>query len=98
ASAALPPLSVLNGFGELVSPAADVAPVAGNADAALAPTPRNPPGLYGRDNRMRAINTVSPDTVLSPLHDSGMGAQLAGYQSAPATVLKGPLLAAAFVL
>jgi hypothetical protein len=89
---------MLNGFGEFVTPAADAVPLPANADAAAEPTPRNPPGLYGRDNRMRAVNTVSPDTTLAPLHDAAAGADIAAYQTAPAVVLKGPLLAMAFIL
>ena len=97
-AAALPPLRVLNGFGEFVSPPADAVPLPANADADPAPTPRNPPGLYGRDNRMRAVNTVSADATLAPLHDTAVGAGIAAYQTEPATVLKGPLLAMAFIL
>src|SRR5690606_38242932 len=97
-SAALPPPTPPNGLHAPVAPAPYLVPVAATADASLAPAPRNPPGLYGRDSRVPAINTVGPVTALSPLHDSGVGSQLAGYQSAPAIALKGPLLATAFVL
>src|SRR5690606_4345758 len=81
-----------------VSPPADAVPLPANADADPQPTPRNPPGLYGRDNRMRAVNTVSADTSLMPLQDTAAGADIAAYRAEAATVLKGPLLALAFIL
>ena len=62
-----PPRQLLSGEGQLVSPAADALPVRAGATAA----PASPPGLYGSPDAPLAINTVAPDTTISPLEAIG---------------------------
>jgi len=63
----LKPLSVLDGYGRLVSPGPEVEPLAPGAAVEGAVGPTRPPGLYGADDAFRAVNLLPADAVLAPL-------------------------------
>lgn len=98
AQATLPPLRVLNGFGEFVAPPPDAVSLPSGKAAPQEPSPKHPPGLYGRDTRIQAVNTVSPDTPLEPLGASLGSANMASYETTPARALKREFLLVGFVL
>jgi hypothetical protein len=58
----LPPVRVLDGFGALIVPPANVRPLTSAADPELGPD--QPPGLYGTAEAPRALNTVPPGMKL----------------------------------
>ncbi|MDA8000204.1 MAG: DUF4159 domain-containing protein [Alphaproteobacteria bacterium] len=64
----LEPFLVLDGFGRLTSPARDdIAPISLQGLAALSPSARHPPGLYGSEDNRLAFNLggrISPPRVL----------------------------------
>ncbi len=98
AQVTLPPIRVLNGFGEFVAPPPDALPLPSGNAAPEEPSPKHPPGLYGRDTRIQAVNTVSADTKLEPLNTSVSGATMASYETTPARALKRELLLGGFAL
>jgi hypothetical protein len=67
----LPPVSALDGFGQTIPPAADVAPIAAKAFAATRVSQSHPPGLYGANGAESALNVVRPGDTLTPLAISG---------------------------
>jgi hypothetical protein len=64
---ALAPLQTLDGFGHLVSPPLGAAPIALDKIDSVVPGPEHPPGYYGPSGTARALNLVTPKTVLKPL-------------------------------
>jgi hypothetical protein len=93
------PARVLDGWGDLGDPGA-MAGVQG-ADLARAvkagPSDAVPPGLYGHDGRVVALNPVPEDKALAPaIWPAGIAVQ--GLQLAAETALKGPVLAGALIL
>ena len=92
----LPPLKMLDGFGALVAPAANVKslPAAGLA----APDADHPAGFYGLPEAPRAFNAFAPSMRLAPIDFAALKlkqTELAGPQPLD---LRPPLLIAAFVL
>lgn len=63
----LPPLSVLDGFGRAVEPGPAVQPIAPRSLATTKPSPRHPPGWYGRLDSRQALNTANAETKLQPV-------------------------------
>ena len=93
-----PPIRVLNGYGEFAAPPPDAAPLPSGRPAPRGPSARHPPGIYGRDARIQAVNTISPDVALRPLGSVITGETFASYESTPALAFKRELLLAAFIL
>ncbi len=90
----LPPVSVLDGFGHIIAPAADVLPVAADGFARTRVSPRHPPGLYGAHEVESALNIVHAGDRLTPL----AGGDIQAYANTHARVLEPFLLAAAMAL
>ena len=65
------PLSLLNGYGRLTTPPPGAVLVADITDAS--PSRETPPGLYDRAGTVRALNTISAATPLTPLTASSLG-------------------------
>ena len=65
------PLSLLNGYGRLAPPPPGAVLVADITEAS--PSLETPPGLYDRAGTVRALNTISAATPLTPLSPSGLG-------------------------
>lgn len=95
---ALPPVRVLNGFGELVRPPVETVPISSTNVDDHSPTPAHPPGIYGRDQAVRVINTVLDGQSLVRMADSIGGTVVRSYRPAPTQPMKGPLLTAAMIL
>ena len=94
----LPPIRVLNGYGEFVAPPPDAVPLPSGRSAPEGPSSKHPPGIYGRDARILAVNTVSADVPLQPLGTVVTDGTFASYEATPALAFKRDLLLAAFVL
>jgi hypothetical protein len=90
----LPPVSVLDGFGHIVSPTPDMTPVPARDFTRTRVSPKHPPGLYGAHEVESALNLVREKDRLSPL----MGESLQAYGSTHARALEPWLLAAAMLL
>ena len=94
----LEPQQVLDGFGQLTSPAASVVPLKlsqiDRTDAGF----DHPPGYYGPAGAVRALNVVDADTIMTPLAIALSGAQTMGYGQQRSVELKPWTLAAAFIL
>ncbi|MDJ0512681.1 MAG: DUF4159 domain-containing protein [Methyloceanibacter sp.] len=69
ATTALAPVQTLDGFGQLVPPPLNVAPIAPDQFAKTEVTPEHPPGYYGPSGQARALNVVKTDTKFVPLSD-----------------------------
>jgi hypothetical protein len=65
------PLSLLDGYGRLKPPPPGAVLVADIAEAS--PSLETPPGLYDRAGTVRALNTISTATPLTPLTASALG-------------------------
>ena len=65
------PLSLLDGYGRLTSPPPGAVLVADIGRAS--PSLETPPGLYDRAGTVRALNTISATTKLTPLTASALG-------------------------
>jgi hypothetical protein len=65
------PLSLLNGYGRLTTPPPGAVLVADISQAQ--PSIETPPGLYDRTGTVRALNTISAATPLTPLTASALG-------------------------
>ena len=90
----LPPVSLLDGFGQPAAPSADAAPILAREFARTRVSPRHPPGLYGAHEVESALNTLAANDALTPL--SGTNAQ--PYGNTQAQALEPYLLAAAMLL
>ncbi len=81
----LPPLALLNGFGQLTEPdnTAIAIPAGGYGDARVGP--RTPPGFYGSETSRRALNLGAHIDSLAPIADLPVGITTTSY--GPATQL-----------
>lgn len=104
----LPPLEVMNGFGRLVAPSADVMPLpaAGqtetpaeeNPSSGLVVSASHPPGFYGEDIKQRVAHNLADQLPeLEPLGPV-IGASAASYSKSEEIDLKPWLLMAALLL
>lgn len=96
----LPPLRLLDGYGILSSPRADVAPIAVADFARTKASRATPPGLYGADDGFRALNLLDQGAKLVPLDMSlsGPSAELRPYADSEPADLRAPLFLSAFGL
>jgi len=97
-SAVLPPLQVLDGFGLLRSPSPTAQAISAKEIDQLAPSAENPPGYYGPAGAPRALNLLSPKSVLRPLPTLPGAIKARVYRDAAAHPLKAQFLLAALVL
>jgi hypothetical protein len=94
----LPPLRTLDAFGVSGPPPASAKPIAVSAMARAVPSRDHPPGVYGRDEAFRALNTVRAGDVFEPLAADALGgAAVAGYAPREEIALKPWLIAAALI-
>ncbi len=94
----LTPQLVLNGFGDLESPAANVAPLKAATDGAASIGPDHPPGYYGPIDTMRALNLLDAKSTLLSLETNSLGLAANHYGADRTIELKYWLLVAAFAL
>jgi hypothetical protein len=95
----LPPLRLLDGYGVLSSPRADVAPIAVADFARTRASRATPPGLYGADDGFRALNLLDQGAKLVPLDMSlSPGANVRPYADSEPADLRAPLFLSAFGL
>jgi hypothetical protein len=76
---ALPPVQTLDGFGQLVPPPLQAAPIAPDKIDSTVPGPEHPPGYYGPPGSARALNIVTPKTKLTPLPAIETASEISGY-------------------
>lgn len=88
----------LDGFGALGPPPPSTEPLAAGAAASFAPDATHPPGLYGGEGAVRALNIVNAQTELKPISGLPAGVTQAAYQGAQAWPLKPSALALALAL
>ena len=94
----LPPLRVLNGRGELVSPSTSVKPLLTRTGIANPVTSENPPGLYGTNDAFQALNLFNENPNLAPLDVAALGVALTPYETEAPLDIKPWLLALAALL
>jgi hypothetical protein len=86
----LPAYQTLNGFGELVRPFPEAIGMKGEEFETMVPNPQHPPGLYGNEGAVVALNAVNQRTSLKPLN---AGRALFSYATGGVMrLLKWPLL------
>ncbi|MGH6735852.1 MAG: DUF4159 domain-containing protein [Methyloceanibacter sp.] len=76
---ALPPIQTLDGFGQLTPPPLRAAPIAPDQFDDTVPGPEHPPGYYGPSGAARALNIVTPKTMLVPLGQIEGASAMGGY-------------------
>ena len=84
----LPPLASLDGFGLLGPPPPTAEPLAQDKPASFAPEAMHPPGLYGAEGTSRALNVLSPASVLAPISGLPASATSLGYRGVASQPLK----------
>jgi Domain of unknown function (DUF4159)/Aerotolerance regulator N-terminal len=94
----LSPLQVLDGFGLLKNPSPTTQGIAASKIADARPNAENPPGYYGPAGAPRALNLLTPKSLLKPLPALPAGAERRLYEGNTAQPLKPQLLAAAMAL
>lgn len=94
----LAPLQVLDGFGLLKGPSATTQAIAAAKIADARPSAENPPGYYGPAGAPRALNLMTPKSLLKPLPALPGGAERRVYEGDTAQPLKPQMLAAALAL
>jgi hypothetical protein len=94
----LSPLQVLDGFGLLRTPPPTTQGIAAAKIADARPNAENPPGYYGPAGSPRALNLITPKSLLKPLPALPAGAERRLYQGNTAQPLKPQLLVAAMAL
>jgi Domain of unknown function (DUF4159)/Aerotolerance regulator N-terminal len=94
----LSPLQVLDGFGLLKSPPPTTQGIAASKIADARPNAENPPGYYGPAGAPRALNLLTPKSLLKPLPALPGGVERRLYEGNTAEPLKAQLLTAAMAL
>jgi uncharacterized protein DUF4159/aerotolerance regulator-like protein len=94
----LSPLQVLDGFGLLKNPPPTTQGIAASKIADARPNAENPPGYYGPAGAPRALNLLTPKSLLKPLPALPAGTERRLYEGNTAQPLKPQLLAAAMAL
>lgn len=100
AQGTLPPLRLLDGYGNFTSPPADVAPVTVADFRDAAASRKTPPGLYGTDDGFRALNLLETEDELAALDTSVFGdnANIVAYPTVDPVDLRAALFSVAFLL
>ncbi len=94
----LAPLQVLDGFGLLKTPPPTTQAIAAAKIAETKPNADNPPGYYGPAGTPRALNLITPKSLLKPLPPLPLGIERRLYEGDAAQPLKPQLLGAALAL
>lgn len=99
ASGPLLPITVLDGFGQFISPPASAQPIIAEEFSAQKLSPVHPPGFYGREGMQSALNLTGTITRVTALPDPPTGMSRADEGSAgDETELMPYLIAAALAL
>jgi hypothetical protein len=96
ANASLPAAALLDGFGQIVSPTADIQPLRASAIVSTEPSRQHPPGLYGAPGAEVALNAARDDTALLPF--GALPVRIEFYASRAALALQSALLLIAMLL
>ncbi|WP_114390652.1 DUF4159 domain-containing protein [Notoacmeibacter marinus] len=96
-AAAIPPWRVLDANGALVTPGPEARPLEPGTDGV---TLANPPGLYGNEEAVFALNLMTADDRLATIETPAFtgGVRQIGYGAGEQVDLRGPLFAIALVL
>jgi Domain of unknown function (DUF4159)/Aerotolerance regulator N-terminal len=94
----LAPLQVLDGFGLLKNPSPTTEAIAAAKIADARPSAENPPGYYGPAGAPRALNLMTPKSLLKPLPSMPMGVERRVYEGDTAQPIKPQLLTIALAL
>ncbi len=94
----LAPLQVLDGFGLLRNPLPTTQGIAAAKVADAKPSFENPPGYYGPSGAPRALNLITPKSLLKPLPSLPSGTERRVYEGDAAQPIKPQLLTAAMAL
>ncbi|MEK1887835.1 MAG: DUF4159 domain-containing protein [Phyllobacterium sp.] len=100
ASRALPPYLILNADGALMPPSGDAKPLITKAGETPQVSFDNPPGFYGVEDAMSALNLFRPDGEIRPLArpDMTFPVTTARYAVDESLPLRGPLFGLAALL
>jgi Domain of unknown function (DUF4159)/Aerotolerance regulator N-terminal len=90
-----PPYQTLDGFGRLEKPFPEATPIRAAELESTAVGPLHPPGLYGVQGALIALNAFGTRSTLVPLD---IGRSLFPYSGTAARELKWPLLEAALII
>jgi hypothetical protein len=94
----LAPLQVLDGYGLLKNPPPTTQAIAAAKIADAKPSAENPPGYYGPAGAPRALNLLTPKSLLKPLPAMPPGVERRFYEGDTAQPLKPQMLGAALAL
>jgi hypothetical protein len=94
----LPPVQVLDGFGQLQDAPATAEIVAAGEFSRTMASPHHPPGFYGDADSRRALNLAPSVKNFAPLPDLPGATRQSYERSAAEMDLRPPLLALAFIL
>jgi len=94
----LPPYRVIGADGALTTPGPEARPLQAGAPARI--TVENPPGLYGSQEGVVAVNLLAADATLDPIArpQTSLPVTTVAYALDESRDLKGPLMAAALAL
>jgi hypothetical protein len=98
AAEVLAPLQVLDGYGLLKNPPPTTQGIAASKIADAKPNAENPPGYYGPAGAPRALNLMTPKSIIKPLPALPAGVERRLYEGDTAQPLKPQMLAAALAL
>ncbi|MBM3556994.1 MAG: DUF4159 domain-containing protein, partial [Alphaproteobacteria bacterium] len=98
AAGLLAPIASLDGFGRVVPPLAAAVPASAETLATKPPSPRQPPGFYGKEGYRLAYNATSGLAALKPLGDMPSGVVSRAYAGDREVELKRWLILAALML
>ena len=98
AAEVLAPLQVLDGFGLLKNPPPTTQAIAAAKIVDARPSAENPPGYYGPSGAPRALNLMTPKSLLKPLPAMPMGVERRVYEGDTAQPIKPQLLTIALAL
>src|SRR5204862_3362448 len=98
AAEVLAPLQVLDGFGLLKNPPPTTQAIAAAKIADAKPSAEHPPGYYGPAGTPRALNLMTPKSLLKPLPAMPMGVERRVYEGDTAQPIKPQLLTIALAL
>lgn len=94
----LPPIRTLDGAGSLKAPPPTAEPIKASQLATTVPSRSHPPGYYGNSGSPRAVNVLTPKSVLTPFPALGGNVQRLTYENAASTPLKPWMMALGLAL
>ncbi|PRD45288.1 RNA-binding protein [Phyllobacterium phragmitis] len=100
ASVSLPPYLMLAADGSMIPPTSETKPLAIGGNATPEVSYDNPPGFYGSEDALYALNLLGPRTELTPLVQPSLSFPVTAtaYAADESIRLRGPLFAAAAIL